>query len=164
MIFKTFSIMKTNNGNVNGGAATLATLGLAIAMTACAPKDGPKTKTKPATVETPAISAVIPAPKYLSRMACGGVGSAAGFERSYVVYVQDGTISFIKGDIGQSGYEYWGGTVTVDGKVTIDGTYEDTPGQPRVISFTGTVTETSMNLSGDRGPRACTVIGKLPNA
>lgn len=162
MTFKTFSLLKTNKNTVRSTFATVSALGLALALSACAPKDAPKTTTT--TVEAPAGVTVMPAPKYLTRMTCGGVGSAAGFERSYVVFVEDGTLSFIKGTAGESGYEYWGGTVAADGTVNVEGTYEDTPSQPRDITFAGSLTEATLNLSGTRGPRECTVTGKLPNA
>ncbi|GGX70530.1 hypothetical protein GCM10011309_20800 [Litorimonas cladophorae] len=161
MTFKTFSLLKTNKNTVRSTFATVSAIGLAFALSACAPKDAPK---KTTTVEVPAVVTVTPAPKYLTRMTCGGVGSAAGFERSYVVFVEGGTLSFIKGTAGESGYEYWGGTVAADGTVNVEGTYEDTPGQPRDITFTGSLTEATLNLSGTRGPRECTVAGKLPNA
>ncbi|MEP4053469.1 MAG: hypothetical protein ABJN22_14600 [Litorimonas sp.] len=161
MTFKTFSILKTSKYKAHTSTMTAGALGLAFAISACSPKDA---SIKPTKVEVPAVVSVVPAPKYLSRMKCGGVGSAAGFERSYVVLVNDGGLSFIKGVAGTSGYEYWNGTVAADGTLSIDGTYEDTPGQPREIAFTGNLTETTLNLTGKRGPRACTVVGKLPNA
>jgi len=140
---------------------SLAITGLAFGLVSCT-SEAPKPKVeaeKPVIVDT-----VTPAPKYLTRLKCGGVGSAPGFERSYVLYAEGNALTFIKGYPGEPGYESWNGTISETGSVTLEGTYEDTPGQPREISFSGSLTETSLNLSGARGPRECTATGKLPNA
>lgn len=140
-------------------------LGLSLALGACSPADDSVTE---GTVEVPVVETVVvevtPAPKYLSTLSCGGVGSAPGFERSYVLFVQDGILSFSKGDTGAAGSEFWYGTVEADGSITAEGSYIDTPGQEKSITFTGSLTETTLDLSGTRGPRECTVKGKLPNA
>lgn len=161
MTYKTFSILKANQSNLRGISTVVGTLGFVLAISACAPKDEP---TKTVTVEAPTTVNVTPAPKYLTLMECSKVGPAASLKRSYVVFVQDGRLSFSKGTLNEPGYEHWNGTVEEDGTLNVEGTYKDVPGEPGVITFTGNLTEKTINLSGQRGPRECTVTGKLPNA
>jgi len=140
-------------------------LGLSLALGACSPAvDTVTESTHDAPVVETAVSKVIPAPKYLTRLEGSGVGSAAGFERSYVLFVKNGILSFSKGDAGTPGSEFWSGDVAADGTISVKGTYMDTPNNETAINFTGSLTETTLELSGTRGPRTCTAKGKLPNA
>ena len=161
MTLKQISDFRVSMNTSRTPILTFAITGLACGLVSCTSEaPGPKVETEQPVI----LDTVTPAPKYLTRLECGGVGSAPGFERSYVLYAEGNALTFIKGYPGELGYESWSGTISDTGSVTLEGTYEDTPGQPRDISFSGSLTETSLNLSGTRGPRECTAIGKLPNA
>lgn len=107
------------------------------------------------------VRPITPADIYSVVMNCSAIGSAEPLQRRYNLRVEDGRLlSFERGEDGAPGREVWEGSITSDGSVLVEGSYQDIPDAVAEISFQGKVYDGEIILSGNRGKRTCDISGQ----
>lgn len=93
---------------------------------------------------------------------CGPAGRDVAFHREIKIKLKDGTLSFRQGDWRQreERFEDWSGTIEGPG-IVVEGIYRQGAGGTKQVRLTGTITGGEIALRGTRGPRKCTLTGKL---
>lgn len=94
-------------------------------------------------------------------LTCEALSTSQGFSRMITLIKGDDSYGYTIGDKATSRYELWRMAIQPDNSFTVTGEYTEGSTDLKTIDLKGAVTGGVLTGGGKRGPRECTVEGKL---
>jgi peptidoglycan/LPS O-acetylase OafA/YrhL len=94
-------------------------------------------------------------------MTCDALSSSAGFSRILTLLKDGEAYGLNRGDRTTSRYESWTMVIKPDNTFSVTGEYTEGSPSLKTLAFSGAVANGMLNGAGRRGPRDCTIEGKV---